>query len=315
MTFNLKGPLLATRRCLGVALLYLHLPLVAAQDINPDNVIVSIAHVRGPIYVITGEGGNIGVSVGKDGVFVIDDQYAPLVPQILRAIREVSVAPIRFVINTHWHWDHAGGNEAMVISEGAMLIAHDNTRHHLRADWEHPWFGMIRAAPEAAWPIVTFNKEISLHLNGEEARLIHIPNAHTDSDVLVWFRKSNVIHAGDAFLVKYPLIDWPSGGTIDGFLAGYDRLFDLANDETLIISGHGPIARKSDVAYVRDAIRTIRDRIEVHIEKGLNEDEVVAANPTAEWDEVLEQPPFVTPESLTRTIYHTLRNASDHLHE
>jgi len=286
----------------------------SSQEIDFDAVDVTITHVRGPIYVIEGAGGNIGVSAGDDGVFIVDDQYAPLVPKILGAIRSVSSRPIRFVINTHWHGDHMGGNKPIVEAEGSVVIAHDNARAHLIRDFDNQLWGLVEAADEAAWPIVTFDQNVSLHLNGEEARLVYVPDAHTDSDVVVWFKNSNVLHTGDAYAGGYPLLDWPSGGTIDGFLNAYQVLYEMIDDQTIIIPGHGEFSHRDDLMKNYNAVREIRDRVKAMISEGMTEDEAVLAKPTAEWDSELDNG-FVNGEFVTRTFYQSLTNTSTHSHD
>ena len=285
-----------------------------SQEIDFDAVDVSITHVRGPIYVIEGLGGNIGVSAGDDGVFIVDDQYAPLVPRILQAIRSVSSKPIRFVINTHWHEDHMGGNKPIVEAEGSVVIAHDNARAHLIRDFDNQLWGLVKAADEGAWPIVTFDQNVSLHLNGEEARLVYIPDAHTDSDVVVWFKNSNVLHTGDVYAGGYPLLDWPSGGTIDGFLNAYQVMYEMTDDQTIIIPGHGTLSRRDDLMENYNAVREIRNRVKAMIADGMTEDEAVLAKPTAEWDSELANG-FVNGEFVTRTFYQSLTNTSTHSHD
>jgi cyclase len=286
----------------------------SSQTIDFDAVDVSITHVRGPIYVIEGLGGKIGVSAGDDGVFIVDDQYAPLAPKILQAIRSVSSEPIRFVINTHWHGDHMGGNKPIVEAEGSVVIAHDNAREHLIRDFDNQLWGLVEAADEAAWPIMTFDQNLSLHLNGEEARLVYVPDAHTDSDIVVWFKNSNVLHTGDAYAGGYPLLDWPSGGTIDGFLNAYQVLYEMVDDQTIIIPGHGGFSNRDALTRSHEAVRQIRDRIKVMISEGATEDEAVRAKPTAEWDSELANG-FVNGEYVTRTFYQSLTNTSIHSHD
>lgn len=297
-----------------IALVAVFAGAARAQETDFDAVDVTMIHVRGPIYMIEGHGGNIGVSAGDDGVFIVDDQYAPLVPRILQAIRGVSSKPVRFVINTHWHDDHMDGNAAFADAEGSIVIAHDHAREHLIRDYDNEIWGVIKAADEAAWPIITFNQNLSLHLNGEEARLIYIPNAHTDSDVVVWFTESNVLHTGDVFAGGYPLLDWPSGGTIDGFLAAYETLYKMIDDQTILISGHGSLASRDVLMRNHNAVTQIRDRVKALIDEGATEDEAVAATPTAEWDGELALG-FVNGEFVTRTFYQSLKNTRVHSHD
>ena len=306
---------LATLRLLFI-LVFLKSQVVLSQALDPENIEINIEHIRGPVYMIISEGsqsGNIGLSVGEDGIFIIDDQFAPLVPKILDTIRSISDDPIRFIINTHWHSDHTGGNARVVQAEGSTIIAHQNTRDHLSRDYETEMWGLIKAQEKLAWPVITFSEHSSLHLNGEEARLIFIPEAHTDGDVIVWFRESNVIHAGDIFTDAYPYIDWASGGSIDGFLAGYDQLLNLMNEETVIIRGHGPIGRQQDVVEQQQIVKKIRSRVAKLIEQGKTADEVTAARPSQEWDNSLDSW-FINGDFFVRTVYQSLTSSSPHLH-
>lgn len=272
---------------------------------------ITTRHVRGNIYALFGLGGNIGVSVGEDGIFLIDDQFAPLTPKILAAIRKIDAGawndkPIRFVINTHWHQDHVDGNENMA-GLGAAIIAHDNARARLAAGLKYEEFGVVvPPAATNALPILTFSSEMSLHLNGAEARIIHIPHAHTDGDALIWFPGLNVIHAGDAFITQgYPLIDYPSGGSIGGLLAGWQRAYDLADEDTIIIPGHGELASKADIRRYLDILTTIRDRVAAKKNDGASLEEVIASHPTLEWDEGYTNP-YVSGDLLTQAIFMTL---------
>ena len=303
---------------LRVLLVFILLKTAAtwAQTLDPGKVDISIDHIRGPVYMIISEdsnSGNIGVSVGNDGTFIIDDQFAPLAPKILDTIHTLSDDPIRFIINTHWHNDHTGGNIPIVEAEDSTIIAHKNTRDHLSRDYDTKLWGLIKAQEKPAWPVITFSEHSSLHLNGEEARLVFIPEAHTDGDVIVWFRESNVIHAGDIFTDAYPYIDWSSGGSIDGFLAGYDQLLNLMDKETLIIRGHGPIGRQQDVLELQQIVKEIRDRVARMLEDGKTEEEVVAAHPSQEWDKSLDSW-FINGEFFVRTVYQSLTSSSPHLH-
>jgi len=207
-----------------------------------------------------------------------------------------------------------GGNKPIVEAEGSVVIAHDNARAHLIRDFDNQLWGLVEAADEAAWPIVTFDQNVSLHLNGEEARLVYVPDAHTDSDVVVWFKNSNVLHTGDAYAGGYPLLDWPSGGTIDGFLNAYQVLYEMIDDQTIIIPGHGEFSHRDDLMKNYNAVREIRDRVKAMISEGMTEDEAVLAKPTAEWDSELDNG-FVNGEFVTRTFYQSLTNTSTHSHD
>jgi cyclase len=253
---------------------------IAPRERPPfETVDVSISQVAGHIYQIRGEGGNIGMSVGEDGIILIDDQFAPLTEKILAAIRTVSDAPIRFLINTHVHEDHTGGNENFA-NQGAIIIAHDRVRVRLME-------GLRGAppAPEAALPVVTFSQAMSLHFNGEEVRIIPVLPAHTDGDIYVYFVGSNVIHLGDVFRTNgYPNIDLGNGGTLQGTLDSLQIAIDLAGPDTLLIPGHGVVSKRDAAIELRDLTLEVRNRVARLVANGMSFDEIVAAKPTADLD-------------------------------
>ena len=198
-----------------------------------------ITHEVAPgIYMLEGMGGNIGVSVGEDGVFMIDDQFAPLTDKITAAVAALSAQPIRFLINTHWHYDHTGGNENLG-KQGALIVAHDNVYARMSRDTEIGAFNqMIPASPKAALPVITFNDNVTFRLNGEEIHVVHYRNSHTDGDSVIHFKNANVLHTGDIwFNGFYPFIDVSSQGSIDGVINSIKTLLELADDNTRIIAG------------------------------------------------------------------------------
>ncbi len=222
---------------------------------------IIVQHLNDNIYAIFGQGGNIGMSVGDEGIFLIDDQFAPLTPKILAAIREINDGPIRFVLNTHWHGDHTGGNENLG-DEGAMIIAHDNVRLRLIEGLDRGNGRITPPAAEGALPVLTFNDQVSLFINGEEARAIHVENAHTDGDSLIYFRDANVLHAGDTYFSgRYPFVDITSGGSIDGLIAAIELALSFVDDDTIIIPGHGPISNKAELEVYLEMLTVSRDRV------------------------------------------------------
>lgn len=237
------------------------------------------------LYMLMGEGGNIGVSVGQDGTVLIDDQYAPLSEKIVAALKGVSGDVPKFVINTHWHDDHAGGNEKFAKA-GALVVAHDNVLASLKEAKSIPLFNVHKPpSPKAALPVITFGEEMTLHWNDDDIELIHVADAHTDGDAIVHFKKANVIHTGDIFFNGfYPFIDTGSKGNIDGMIAAVDRILALADDNTKIMPGHGPLASKPDLAAYRAMLTTARKNIKALVDAGKTEAEVVAAKPTAALD-------------------------------
>ena len=257
-------------------------------------------------YMLTGAGGNLGVSVGKDAVFVVDDQFAPLTPKIKAAIAKLSRKPVKFVLNTHWHFDHTGGNENFGKA-GALIVAHENVRKRMSSEQLIEFLGMpIKPSPDQALPIVTFTTDATFHLNGDEVHVFHVANAHTDGDAIVQFRKSNVIHLGDVFFNKlYPFIDTSSGGTIDGMIAAADTVLALANDDTKLIPGHGPLATKDDLRNYRDMLSTIAGRVKTQIKDGKTLGDIIASKPTVEFDEAWGKG-FIRPNKFVEMLWRNL---------
>lgn len=237
------------------------------------------------IYMLMGEGGNVGVSIGEDGTFVIDDQYAKTAPQITEAIKQLSGDAPQFLANTHWHGDHTGGNEYFG-KQGAIIVAHESVRDNLKIEKSIELFDMHQPpSPREALPVVTFQREMSLHLNGDDIRLIHVADAHTDGDAIIHFTQANVIHTGDIFFNGfYPFIDVESNGSIAGMIAACNTVLTLVNDKTKIMPGHGPLASKADLTAFRDMLLKVEENIQTLIDAGKNESEVLAAKPTAEFD-------------------------------
>lgn len=269
---------------LAVALVLIGAPALAQQQ-DFTKVEVKAEKVAEGVYMLTGSGGNIGLSVGKSGTYVIDDQYAPLTDRILAAIRAITPEPVRFVVNTHWHGDHTGGNENMGKT-GALLMAHENVRRRMSAEQFNATFARkTPPSPEGALPVVTFTDAVTFHWNGDEIRVYHVPPAHTDGDVIVHFVKANVVHAGDVFFNGgYPFVDVSSGGRIDGVIAASERVLGGIDDQTRIIPGHGPVGTKADLQAYHDVLKTLRDRIAKLKAEGKSKDQVIAAKPTADHD-------------------------------
>ncbi len=272
-------------RLAGVAVLSLAALPALAQQQDFSKVEVKTQKVAEGVYMLTGAGGNIGLSVGKDGCYVIDDQFAPLTEKILAAVKAVSPAPVRFVVNTHWHGDHTGGNENMGKT-GALLVAHENVRRRMSTEQFTAALGRkTEPSPEAALPVVTFTDAVTFHWNGDEIRVYHVPPAHTDGDAVIHFVKADVVHMGDVFFNGgYPFIDASSGGRIDGYVAAADRVLAGITEKTQIIPGHGPLGTKADLQAFRDMLKTARDRIAKLKAEGKSRDQAVAAKPTADLD-------------------------------
>lgn len=260
-------------------------PPAQAQDFS--KVEIQTHKLSDSAYMLTGAGGNIGLSVGDDAVFVIDDQFAPLAPMIKAAIARITAKPVQFVLNTHFHFDHTGGNEAFG-KDGALIVAHDNVRRRMSRDQLISFVTSSSpqpASPKVALPVITVAGEMTFHINGEEVHAFHVPRAHTDGDLVVHFRKSDVVHMGDTFFNgSYPFIDVSSGGSADGLVAACDRVLALVTDKTKIIPGHGPLAAKADLQAYRDLVATVAQRIKDLRREAKSDAEIRAAKPAADFD-------------------------------
>jgi len=269
------------------------LPSTALAQGRFDNVEVVAHHVAGSVYYLAGQGGNIGVSVGADGIVMIDDQFAPLTDKIVAAIRGISDAQIRFLINTHVHGDHTGGNENLGRM-GVLILARDEVRVRLAAQ-----------SPEDALPVLTYSEAITIHLNGGEVHAAPLPPAHTDGDSHIHFRDDDVIHVGDVFrTVAFPVIDRGNGGTLDGTIDALAVLAGLGGPNTLYVPGHGEVSSREDVMEFRDMVMTVKDRVAALIENGASYDQVAAARTTAEWEDR-----WGDPERFLTAVYEELSGA------
>lgn len=263
----------------------LGVPCALSAQVNYDTVQVrAVAAGRG-VYMLQGVGGNIGLSVGPDGAFLVDDQFAPLSQKILAAVRGLTDRPVRFVVNTHWHGDHTGGN-LNLAEAGVVVVAHDNVRTRMSTEqFISALNSRSPASPPRALPIVTFTDGVAFHLNGDDIHVVHVPAAHTDGDAIIHFTAANVLHMGDVFFNgRYPLVDLSSGGSFEGLVVAANAALRYANDSTRIIPGHGPLAGRADLVKYRDMLAAIRDRVAALIREGKSREEVVAARPSRDWD-------------------------------
>ncbi len=257
---------------------------LAAQT-NYDTVQVRAVQLSPGLHVLFGAGGNIGVSSGPDGTFIVDDQFAPLTPKIVAAIKTITSAPAKFVINTHWHGDHTGGNENFGTS-GAVIVAHDNVRKRMSAVQFMAAFNQkVPAAPHIALPVVTFSDGVTFHLNGDSIVITHVSPAHTDGDAIVRFTKANVVHMGDVFNnTGLPFIDLSSGGSSNGVIAAADMVYAMTDAQTKIVPGHGQITDRARLKAWRDAVSTVRGRVEQEVRSGKTIEQVLAMKLSAEYE-------------------------------
>jgi len=239
--------------------------------------------VADQIYMLVGQGGNIGLYVGEDGTFLIDDQFAPLTDKILDAIKSVGGQHPKFLINTHYHSDHTGGNENLGKG-GTLIVSHDNVRERLISGAYIGAFKMkLSPVANAGLPVITFSKNIKFHLNGDTVIVKHVPHAHTDGDSVIYFQAANVIHAGDLFFNGfYPFIDVNHGGSLKGMIKGVDRVLKVADDQTKIISGHGPLGDKKQLQEYREMLAVAYERLNSLKAQGKTAQEAVAAKPLAD---------------------------------
>jgi len=256
--------------------------------------------------MLMGSGGNIGVTVGDDGVVLIDDEFAPLTEKIKAAIAKLSPKPIRFLLNTHWHGDHTGGNEN-IGKMGVVIVAQDNVRNRMSVDQFNAFFNRkTPASPAIALPIVTFASSVTLHQNGDDLHFFHVDSAHTDGDAVVHFVKSNVIHTGDVFFSQaYPFIDLSSGGSIDGYINGVKQILVLADDQTKIIPGHGELSDKKGLQNFYDMLKNVRETVAAQIKAGKSLDQINASKPSKAYDDQWGKG-FVAPDIFVGVIYHSL---------
>lgn len=274
--------------------------LDAQQDMS--DVEITTIPLESGLFMLMGRGGNIGLSVGEDGAFLIDDQFAPLTEKILAAVAEVTDQPVRWVLNTHWHGDHTGGNENLG-NAGAMIVAHRNVYRRMNPAEFADLVGRSGQAPRAALPVVTFDEGVQFHWNGRHIDVTHIGTAHTDGDAIVHFPRANVFHMGDTFFRgRYPFVDMDSGGGVDGVIAAANFVLERSNEGTRIIPGHGDLASPEHLREYRDMLETVRMRVASLVANGRTEDQVVAAAPTADLDDTWG----ANSERFVRAVYQSL---------
>ncbi|GAB5488045.1 MAG: MBL fold metallo-hydrolase [Parasphingorhabdus sp.] len=257
------------------------------------------------IAVLFGAGGNIGVSYGPDGTVLIDDQFAPLTDKIQAAVADLGAEPVKYLINTHWHGDHTGGNENFGKA-GALIMAHDHVRKRMSKEAKRGE-RVIPASPKEALPVITYHDGIKLHLNGDEVHVKHMKHGHTDGDSIVFWKKANVLHMGDLYFnkVTLPFIDLNSGGNARGVLAAAEKALKMADENTKIIPGHGPMASKADLMEYRDMLKSVIAAVGAAQGEGKSLEQVVAMKPAAKWD--TNPNAFIKGDAFVEAVYKSLK--------
>ena len=292
------------KQLIAIALGLAAVPAAAQQDFS--GVEIRTEQVAPGVHVLFGAGGNIGVSTGPDSSFIIDDQFAPLTPKIQAALAKLSDKPLRFVLNTHWHFDHTGGNENLGKA-GALIVAHDNVRVRMSSE---QFIASLQQkfppSPAVALPVVTFGSSSTFHINGDAIRAAHGPHAHTDGDSLVHFTKANVVHMGDTYFSNgYPFVDLSSGGSVEGVLAAQAKALALGNDSTRYIPGHGPVTGRAELVAYRAMIAEIVGKARAGIAAKRTVEQIVASKPSAAYDARFGTG-FIKPEPFVRAVYASL---------
>jgi len=288
-------------RFIGGCLLGLMSVLIYADEFS--DVSIKTTQVTPGIYMLEGSGGNIGLSVGVDGVFMIDDQFAPLTEKIQKAIAAITPQPVKFLINTHWHFDHVGGNENLGKG-GAIIVAQNNVRERmLKGQVIEAFAKEVPPAKKVALPVITFDKEVTFHWNSDTIEVIHTASAHTDGDAVIYFKQGNVVHTGDLYFSgMYPFIDASSGGSVAGLLAGISTILARIDDNTRVIPGHGPLSNKAELQAYQDMLKSVYARVKTLKDQGQSVEAVVAAKPTAGYDGKWGNG-FLAPDVWVKIVY------------
>lgn len=272
---------------------------------NPDfsKVEIKVQKVSGTVYMLEGLGGNIGASVGEDGIVVIDDEFLPLADKIEAALKGITDKPVKFIINTHFHGDHTGGNPH--FGEKAPIIAQENVRKRLITGGKTR-FGEMKPAPKVALPVITFEDKVSVHLNGEDIRAIHFPNGHTDGDSVIFFPQSKVVHMGDDFFNggMFPFIDIDSGGSVQGMIAGDEKVLAEVPDDVKIIPGHGPLGTKDDLRKFVQMLKETSAAVQEGIKQGKTLAQLKQEKVLAKWDSFGQS--FIKTDVFTEILYDSL---------
>jgi cyclase len=292
-----------------LGILFAILYLTNLDKIYASHLDINTTKLNDNMYVIHGSGGNVLLSIGKDGVILVDDQYAPVTKKLKSVIANLTDKPIKFVINTHLHPDHVGGNEKLGEAS-AIIVSHDNVRKRLSSDQFFEFINMtIPALSEIGLPIITFSQNMTFYQNDDEIKITHLDDGHTDGDSSVYFTKNNVIHVGDDFSDKsFPLMDLSSGGSIYGLISSLKKILSMLNEDTKVVAGHSGISNKTKVKDYLHMLIDVYDKISNMIKEGKSLDEIIKSKPTSKYDTIYYDHSFIKPKDLVTNIYTSIHN-------
>jgi len=292
----MRGALLLTANLLMACVL-------KAQDVSLSNVEIRVSKVAGSVYLLRGAGGNIAASVGDDGIVLIDDESAPLADKVQAALQGITDKPVRFVINTHYHGDHIGGNAH--FKKQATLIAHDNVRRRMESGGSTGNGGSMHfeAKPQAkdALPVITYDHAVTLHLNGEDIRVLHFASGHTDGDSIIFFPKSNVVHMGDEFVTHFPFVDVEAGGSLQGMINAVENVIAHVQPDVKVIPGHGQVSSLGDLRAYLTMLKATRDAVAHALKDGKTLDQMKQAKILDPWKRYSGE--FVNEDAFLETLY------------
>jgi glyoxylase-like metal-dependent hydrolase (beta-lactamase superfamily II) len=293
------------KKFLSVIVLLLVAASIHAQQQDFSKVEIKATKVAGNVYMLEGSGGNIGVSVGPDGILIVDDQFAPLADKIRAALKGLNQGKLRFILNTHWHGDHTGGN--VVFGPEAPIIAHDNVRKRLATEQKSTLFKTTTpASPKEALPVITFDQSLSVHFNGEEIRVIHYPQGHTDGDSVIFFTNSNVVHLGDDFFAgRFPFVDLESGGSIEGLIKNIGEIIGKIPADAKLIPGHGPLSTVDDLKSYYRMLQQTTDIVRQKMTAGKTLEQIKSEGLPDEWKPWGTG--FIKTDLWIETIYKSLK--------
>jgi cyclase len=294
------------RRALLLAAGLLTVCSLEAQDLDFTKIEIKVSRVAGNVYMLQGVGGNIGASVGDDGIVLIDDESAPLADKIQAGLRGITDQPVRFVINTHYHGDHIGGNA--YFQKQATIIAHDNVRKRLQSGGATGNGGSmhfdVKPQPKDALPVITYDRALTLHMNGEDIRVVHFPSGHTDGDSIVFFSKSNVVHMGDEFVTHFPFVDVEAGGSLNGMIEAVEYVIAQVPAAVKVIPGHGQVSSLDDLRAYLTMLKATRDTVAHALKDGKTLDQMKQAKILDPWKKYSGE--FVSEEAFLETLYISL---------